>query len=85
MIYKVGLYYPVGRKNKQFSYRDVHAEDDGWVDVNRFLPADFDLCWLRLHDDKVMPGWHTGHYWDALNYKSHYIITAWKRKEEEER
>jgi hypothetical protein len=84
MIFKVGFSYPVGDKRRKFSYRDVHYDEDGWAETIWFLPGDFDLSWLQTDDGVILPGWHTGHHWDGLNFKSSYNIVRWKRKEEEE-
>lgn len=80
MMIKVGSKY---EKDKLYTYRSVKFDCDGWADSSKFLPGDYDLCFMKISSSKTIPGWYTGVSWDGLNFKDNMIVTHWKRKEEE--
>jgi len=75
---KVGKDYPV-----VFSYRDVKTDDDGWVDAAKYLPADFDLVYMKVEGKKTLSGWMSGNNWEGLRLKEGDKVLYWKRKPED--
>lgn len=69
---KVGL-------DNNFFYTDVEYDADGWVDAKRFMPADFDLCLLKIEDKSSIPGWASGFNWDGLRVKKKDKVLYWKK------
>lgn len=67
-------------KKRKFSYRDVVYDEDKWVDAKKFLPADFDLMFLKTKD-KTYPGWSSGVKWDGLNVPKNLEVLYWKRQD----
>ena len=72
------------RKNKRsnglkYSYKTIEYLDDGWVDVKKFLPYDYDLCSLNT-GKKILTGWYCGNSWDGYKIKKEDEILFWKRK-----
>lgn len=55
---------------------------DGWVDVDRFLPGDYDLVYLKIEGQRSVIGWIHGTLWDGLRLSPDAKIRYWKRKEE---
>jgi len=81
---KVGRdYIKVGEKERKFSYRDIQFDPDGWADAKKFLPADYDLMFLKVKDQKNTYGWSVGNAWEGLKLQSTNEILYWKRKPEE--
>lgn len=77
---------PLGKKKKTpvfYTYRHVEYDLDGWADCARFLPEDFDLVFMRLKRDRIIPGWIAGKTWAGLRLKKEDVVLFWKRKEEE--
>lgn len=69
-------------KKRKFSYFDIHYDADKWVDVSKFLPADFDLVNLKiLNRQKEVPAWANGDKWDGANFRHGYKVLHWKRHE----
>jgi len=81
MIHKVDRMYEMGEKRRKFSYNDIPHSVLDWVDVSIYLPADFDLVELKLSDEKIIRGWHTGHHWDGLRLKHGQEIKFWRMEE----
>lgn len=67
-------------KKRKFSYRDVIYDADMWVDAKKFLPADYDLMWLKTKE-KTYPGWSVGTLWDGLNIQPEIEVIYWKKRE----
>ena len=67
-----------------YTYNDVEYDIDGWADCMKYLPADFDLVYLRLERERTIPGWISGTNWDAIRLKSTDKVLYWKRKMEAE-
>jgi len=76
-MYKVGL----PRSN---IYTNVEYDRDGWADAKRFLPADYDLCHLKIQGKKTISGWSTGNKWDGLNLKPQDEVLFWKINKDKE-
>lgn len=68
-------------KTIYYTYPDVKTEADGWVNPEKYLPADFDLVWLQTEKGKTYPGWYAGAGWDGRQYDRTDRIVRWKRKE----
>lgn len=57
----------------------VTKDYDGWVDADRFLPADYDLVLIK-GIFKLIVAWHAGHKWDGLQYVPGTTVKYWKKK-----
>ena len=69
------------RERTFWTYGDVHTDIGGWADAKRFLPADCDLCDLKIKGvDKSKPGWHCGHQWDGLNLQPGDVVLYWRKQ-----
>lgn len=68
-------------EGKTFTYRHLKTDPDGWVDAKKYLPADYDLMYLKIKDKKSCSGWAVGTKWDGLHISSGDEILYWKRKE----
>lgn len=77
---KVGRDYIEVVRRKKFDYRDVEFDADGWADAKKYLPADYDLMFLKVKDKKSVSGWHVGKKWDGLRLKKDDEILYWKKK-----
>lgn len=60
-------------------YSNVETDFDGWVDVRKFLPADFDLCFLRMKNNTVKTGWAVGGKFDGLRINHDDHVISWKK------
>lgn len=69
-MFKVGI-------NKQ-NYTHVHFDLDGWADSNKFMPADFDLCLVKIKNKKTKSGWAVGMQWDGLKIENNDQVLYWK-------
>ena len=81
---KVGNLIFDTKKNEErkANYRDVKYDADKWVDATKFLPADFDLVYLKVFGrERDVAGWINGDKWDGLNFKPEYKVLQWKRYE----
>jgi hypothetical protein len=65
---------------RSFNYSKVISDPDGWVDANKFLPADYDLCLLRIDGKKSIYGWAAGIGWDGLKLGKDDKVIFWKRQ-----
>lgn len=62
-----------------FLYRDCEKDQDGWVDVKKFLPHAYDLCFLKIKDlKKTIIGWWGGAFWDGLRFDPTFVVTHWQ-------
>jgi hypothetical protein len=78
-VIKVGQTLEHGKK---VTYKDFKYDYGGWADSSKYLPGDYDLCFLKT-EEKTLPGWHTGISWDGLNVPENLVVKYWKRKEGE--
>jgi hypothetical protein len=83
MIQKVGKSIVEGIKPRKFAYRDIPFDEDGWADAERFMPADYDLVFLKIEGKKSVSGWSTGNSWDGLKLEKADKVKYWKRKPDE--
>jgi len=65
-------------KDRKVAYRDLKYDEDKWVDASLFLPADFDLVYLKTKE-KTYSGWAVGNTWDGLKHKLDSEVLYWKR------
>jgi hypothetical protein len=63
-----------------YTYKDVEYDEEGWADAKKFMPADFDLVFLKVNGKKSISGWYAGYQWDSLNYNKIDKVLFWKRK-----
>lgn len=69
-------------KERKVAYSDIYYDFDKWADIDKFLPADFDLVYLKCHNyTEMLSGWCNGNSWDGLNVKKKHKITHWKKHE----
>lgn len=81
--------------DKKVFYSNIPKTPKGWVDAKEYLPADFDMCALKIktrskdanvHTDtpwnKKCRGWHTGNSWDGLWVEFGDEILFWKKLKE---
>lgn len=73
---KVGQKHPT--LDKDWKYSDIEYDADGWVNAGKYLPQDFDLCYLKT-DSGNKRGWWTGNVWDGLRLDNKQEIYYWKR------
>lgn len=67
-------------KKRILCYRDAFCDEDGWVDAHRFLPAEYDLVFLKHASGKTREGWRSGICWDGLKIDKTKEVIYWKRK-----
>ena len=69
---------------RKYTYRHVVPESDGWIDVKKYLPDDFDLVWIkRKHGDPVA-GWINDRKWYGFRLKLYDSVVGWKKRKEKE-
>lgn len=73
----------VGQKigKRVIGYSHVTCDIDGWADAKEFLPADFDLCYVKIKDKQTRPGWVQGTIWGGANVARDDIVLYWKKFE----
>ncbi len=49
-----------------------------WNDVKEYLPADYDLIWLKTDKGNVMKGWLSHKTWDGMKLEENEIVKYWK-------
>ncbi len=82
MSYKVGKDVVEGT-NKKVSYKDVKTNIHGWVDINQYLPPDFELVMIKFTDGKITYGWTVGDTWQGVLITDKTVVRSWKRKPSE--
>lgn len=76
---KVG--YPIEKDSKKkYTYRDCEYDADMWSDAKKFIPADFDLCFLKTKEGKTKMGWASAYNWDGLHVNDKDEVVAWKKE-----
>lgn len=80
MILKVGRSRVNGEIPRFVAYKDIKADNDGWYDALWYLPADYDLVYVRIDDKPVCVAWSIGKGWDGLNITEDDRVLYWKRK-----
>ena len=76
---KTPKYNPRTKKNEKCTYQDVTYDADKWADAKKYLPIDFDLCYLKTATITV-PGWHCTNTWDGNRVTPDMDILYWKLK-----
>jgi hypothetical protein len=71
------------KKKKVFANAQVLFDCDGWADVNRFLPRDFELVKVLLKNNKMKNGWFNISRWDGLKILPTDEVVAWRKINEE--
>ncbi len=71
-----------GSKKMPYKYSDTESDKEGWIDCQKYLPKEYDLCLLQTLD-KTLRGWHTGTTWDGLRLKESDTVLFWKRVKDE--
>lgn len=66
---------------KDFWYKDVEYDIDGWVDALKYTPSKFDLVILKT-DKNTITGWWTGDSWYSIRLKEDVKVLYWKRKKD---
>jgi hypothetical protein len=70
-------------KEKQYFYRNVDYDAEGWADAKKWLPADYDLVYMKIRGKPTIVGWSVGKEWLGLRLKDGDVITSWRRKPDE--
>lgn len=65
---------------KGYTYSDVKYDADGWADAKKFIPEDFDLCHLKIKDQKTKSGWSKGYKFDGLRIEPEDEVLYWKKQ-----
>ncbi len=68
----------LSKRGSVFSYAKIKSEANGWVDAEKYLPADLDLVFLKLEDGKVISGWIFGKIWDGYRLMPNHKVTHWR-------
>ena len=76
---KVGRDYIHAPSKRKFAYRDIKLDPDGWADVTKYLPADFDLLLLKMSDHTIKHGWRNGNNWEGLRINPSSQVIQWKK------
>jgi len=81
-IKQVGKVYPYEKNGRKiyhkFSYTEIDYDLDGWVDVDRFLPEEYELVTLWL-EEGIKNGWHTSAGWKGFRLKDYDVVIYWKK------
>ena len=64
---------------RNFPYKDVKYDPDGWVDAAEFLPGKFDLVTLKLDKGPYKRGWWQGNAWEGYKITPEDKILYWKK------
>ena len=67
-------------KRRKVSYKDVRFDKDKWANAKSYLPADYDLVYMRLDSDITIAGWSNGNSWEGLRLRENDHVLYWKRK-----
>lgn len=83
-VQRIGKTYPpLLEKTKKFTYVMMETDANGWVDVNNYLPEDYDLIYMKDAEGKrTVVGWLGANQWDGLNLPTNFKCKYWKRKED---
>lgn len=64
-------------------YRHVTYDEDGWADASKWLPADYDLVFMKTERGPTLPGWSYGNGFEGMRLKSTDKVLYWKHKPDE--
>lgn len=70
----------IGKKKddkKNWAYKDAEYDPEGWCDIRKYLPEEYDLCLLKT-EVKTRKGWWTGTGWDGAFIGGETIL-YWKK------
>lgn len=67
----------------RIQYRHVPLDEDGWVDAEKYLPADYDLVFMKLEKGPTIAGWSYANGFEGLRLKPDDKVLFWKRKPDE--
>lgn len=71
-------------KSTYYTYMDVEMDEEGWADVKKYIPFDYDLCLLKLNTGKMGCGWWSGSAWDGYAIQDTDEIAFWQKWEQSE-
>jgi len=72
---------------KKVTYKMIKKDAidaNGFVDVKRYIPADFDLMYLKFKNHRPSFGWSNGKKWYGAEIGRCHEVLFWKRKEPKE-
>lgn len=72
-----------GKNPPKISYREVKFDEDGWADAEKWIPADYDLVFMKLKRGPTVSGWAYGNEFIGLRMKPKDVVLYWKRKPDE--
>lgn len=52
---------------RTLSYKFTPCDEGGWIDSRKFMPAEYDLVFIKVEGKKKLTGWWTGWCWDGVN------------------
>lgn len=80
------VHITASKNHRKFFYRyaDATTDEDGWVDVKKWLPAPFDLMKMKTSKKECI-GWWTGKDWEGLRLRENETVHYWKIYDDGER
>lgn len=77
---KVGYSVVPHKQSKRvLGYDLVIYEENGFADVNKYTPIDFDMCVLITSEGKHIHGWWTGQEYFSHRMLSQEVIVSWRK------
>lgn len=68
-------------KKNIFTYDDVIYSKDGWADIKKFVPMEYDLVCVKIEGkDRDYFGWWTGSSWEGSKISKNDVVIKWKIK-----
>lgn len=65
---------------RKFTYKDVEYDCDQWADAKKYMPADFDLVYMKTKN-KIFNGWAYVDSWDGAKISPEDEVLFWKHHE----
>lgn len=70
---------PFKGKTRLLGYDLIDYQDDGFADANKYIPNDFDMCFLTTSLGKRMNGWWTGQEFYSIRLLPGDVIVSWRK------
>ena len=68
--------------NKTLKYSNIPTDQYGWIDASKYMPRDYDLCFLKIKGDKKISGWANGFKWDGHRLSEEDEVIGWRKLKE---
>jgi len=75
--------YQCGRDG--FSIAQVERDEEGWADVDRFLPINYEMVQLFIEGKNNLNGWWNGYTWEGFRLRDGDRVLYWRYKDEREK